>query len=512
MHRLLALLLLLVLAVPATSGDKKAAAPDLTKAVAPYLDEQTIAVVHVDLKRLDFDALLKRLAEAAKLEKDDIDRMKAEAGHALTTLTGAGVRDLYGVITLADGNHEPFVLVAPVTGNTEEKVLAAFRQLVNRGAKVERIGQAVVVGSDAAVQRLGDHKPTAFPELAKGFAAAGDSMAQVVVLLPATMRKALGETLPNLPEEVGGGSIKTVTEGFSWAAVGVDLTPKLGLRVVVQAKDADAAKALGQLYENALANALTAGQGPPDLREIFKHVDGLRELVTPKVAQDRLTLALGDKELSAALLPMVAKTRGAAKRAVSMNNLKQMALALHNYHDVHGSFPAHASYDKKGKALLSWRVHILPFIEQEALYREFKLDEPWDSDHNKKLIARMPPTYRDPLAKAAPGKTTYLAPVGKDTVFPPGPKGIQIRDITDGTSNTIMIVESDDAHAVIWSRPDDLRYDPQQPLKGLGNYEGQFLAAFADGSVRMFMRTITLDTLRALFTRNGGEVVGNDAP
>jgi RNA polymerase sigma factor (sigma-70 family) len=84
-----------------------------------------------------------------------------------------------------------------------------------------------------------------------------------------------------------------------------------------------------------------------------------------------------------------------AQRARSMNNLKQILLAMHNYHDANGNMP-HDITDKDGKPMLSWRVAILPYIEQDNLFKQFKLDEPWDSDHNKKLLALMPSTYRTP--------------------------------------------------------------------------------------------------------------------
>src|SRR5262249_10846274 len=121
------------------------------------------------------------------------------------------------------------------------------------------------------------------------------------------------------------------------------------------------------------------------------------------------------------------------------NNLRQIGLALHNYHDAYGNFPPQASFDKSGKPLLSWRVHILPFLEQEELDREFHLDEPWDSDHNKKLIDRMPPIYRCPKQKLKEsGKTTYLAPVGEKAIFSGGQKGMRLSDVIDGTSNTML--------------------------------------------------------------------------
>src|SRR5207249_2796575 len=82
--------------------------------------------------------------------------------------------------------------------------------------------------------------------------------------------------------------------------------------------------------------------------------------------------------------------RIAGRRTVSQNNLKQIGLAMHNYHDTYRHFPPQALTDKNGKPLLSWRVAVLPFIEQDNLYRQFKLDEPWDSEHNRKLLERMP--------------------------------------------------------------------------------------------------------------------------
>jgi len=108
----------------------------------------------------------------------------------------------------------------------------------------------------------------------------------------------------------------------------------------------------------------------------------------------------------ALLLPAVQAARESARRMQGSNNLKQQLLAMHNFHDTHNGFPAAYSTNKDGKPLLSWRVHILPYIEQQPLYNEFKLDEPWDSEHNKKLIAKMPQVFRSPNSTARPGMTT----------------------------------------------------------------------------------------------------------
>jgi prepilin-type processing-associated H-X9-DG protein len=208
--------------------------------------------------------------------------------------------------------------------------------------------------------------------------------------------------------------------------------------------------------------------------------------------------------LSSAIEATSQKTRRAAQRATSQNNLKQLALAMHNYHDTNGVFPPVAVYDKAGKPLLSWRVLILPYIEQDNLYQKFRLDEPWDSDHNKKLLAQVPPVYRHPAAKRGTD-THYRVFTGRGTLFE-GKRGVQITKIADGTSNTLMFVEA--AEGVPWSKPDDLPDDPAKPLPKLGGFfPDGFNAAFCDGSVHFLRATINEKTMRALITIAGGEVI-----
>jgi hypothetical protein len=202
---------------------------------------------------------------------------------------------------------------------------------------------------------------------------------------------------------------------------------------------------------------------------------------------------------------------GSAARSKSANNLKQIALAMHNYHDTYGALPPAAICDKQGKPLLSWRVAILPYIEQQNLYEQFRLDEPWDSEHNKKLLEYMPNTYMMPGVKMAPGQhqTNYRAFVGGGALFDMR-KGIKLTEVTDGTSNTLMVVEA--AEGVPWSKPEDFSYDPKKPLPKFGEFfDKGFNAAFADGSVRFMSKDVKEQTMRAVITRAGGEVIdGND--
>jgi prepilin-type processing-associated H-X9-DG protein len=209
--------------------------------------------------------------------------------------------------------------------------------------------------------------------------------------------------------------------------------------------------------------------------------------------------------LIALLLPAVQAAREAARRAQCVNNLKQIGLACFNFVSREGNFPAAAITDPQGKPLLSWRVAILPYIEQDSLYKQFKLDEPWDSPNNLPLLSQMPKVYLCPSdAPSGEFTTRYQGIVGPGALFD-GTQGIPISDITDGTSNTLLVVESD--QPVPWSKPDDV--DLATITASLGSrHPGGLNVLFADGSVRFLKTSISPVTLQALGTRKGGEVVG----
>ncbi len=198
-----------------------------------------------------------------------------------------------------------------------------------------------------------------------------------------------------------------------------------------------------------------------------------------------------------------------AQRSQATNNLKQIGLAMHNFHDTHKRF-ASGVKDEDGKPLLSWRVQLLPFIEQAPLFKKFRMDEPWDSPHNKALIQHLPPTFAAPGSKPGAGKTNYVGLQHEKSIFSDREK-MAFRDILDGTSNTIMVVEADDDHAVIWTKPDDLEFDEKKPHAGLGKLrKGGFLAGMCDGAVHFIPSTITVETLVKLVFRADGQAIDFD--
>ena len=225
--------------------------------------------------------------------------------------------------------------------------------------------------------------------------------------------------------------------------------------------------------------------------------------VTASTSLDRQATA----QLIAGLLPAVTAARTAARRAQSMNNLKQLALAMHNYHDVHGRFPPASVIGPDGETPHSWRVAVLPYLEAKDLYDEYRLNEPWDSPHNKALIEKMPEVFRHPGAQKDKFDSSYFALVGPGTVFS-GDEGTQIRDIRDGTSNTIMLVEA--KRDVPWTKPEDIAYDVDQAIPPLGGHqEGIFQVAMCDGAVRVVADAVDKKVLRLMITKDDGQPVPN---
>lgn len=527
MYRISAVMLTLALALraagfipAATAGINPAARPDTfdaearAHAVAPFVDSQTVGIAHVDLSRIDADALLDWAIEVGRLEKKEVEEPRREWRGWLADFTKAGGKDLYIVVSLADLPIGPPLVVVPLAAGADaqavRRVLGRVKYLEQRAFAYEKFDQALVGGSESARKRLRSVKPAARTEIAKAFAAAGDTTLQLMLLPTPDTRRVIDELIPALPPQLGGASTRPLTQGFLWAAVGVDLPPKPSLRFTVQSPDADAARALKE-WRTRLLKTLAQQR---EVRDFLPGIGLLAEVFAPRVEGDRLTLSVGDTVLKPFLPALVRRIYRDARRRDVENKLKQLAFAMYNYADTHkGWLPAAANFDKQGKPLLSWRVHLLPFVERQNLYRQFHLDEPWDSPHNRKLIAHMPDVYQGPNRKLnREGKTIYLLPVGKNAAFKGGSKGPRMpADFPDGTSNTILIVEADDAHAVPWTKPEDLPIDPKHPQRGLGgHFHGGFLAAIADGSVHFVRKTISKTTLQRAFAPADGMPLGPD--
>jgi hypothetical protein len=218
------------------------------------------------------------------------------------------------------------------------------------------------------------------------------------------------------------------------------------------------------------------------------------------------------------LFPYLQTVRVSEGWVRTTNSIKQIGFAFQNYHDVHGRLPPSAVTDKDGRPLLSWRVAILPYVENDNLSRQFRHDEAWDSPHNAPHLWAKPRCYAPTLGgNDAENLTRYQVFVGPGTAFER--PGLTWTDFPDGRENTLLVVEA--GEPVPWSKPADLPYDPTSPLPLLGagytrpvrllrreirRNEG-FATCFADGSTRFVLTSTNEPLVRAVITRNGGEQV-----
>jgi hypothetical protein len=221
---------------------------------------------------------------------------------------------------------------------------------------------------------------------------------------------------------------------------------------------------------------------------------------------DHLTLKV-DEGVFAELVALTKKiVQNAANQSATRHNLRSLERGMNDYSSEqflksgHAVLPPVANFEEQNKPLLSWRVHLLPYLGEKKLYKEFHLNEPWDSDHNKKLIARMPKVYANPYNPklAADGKMTILAPVHKDALFTGEPKNARFPNPLP--TCTILLVDVTDDAVVIWTKPDDLKLDPKAPHKGLSARHGdKYTFLYADSSVHVVPKTIDNKSLWALF-------------
>ncbi len=221
------------------------------------------------------------------------------------------------------------------------------------------------------------------------------------------------------------------------------------------------------------------------------------------------------------LLPSTGTPREVNRRMQCANNLKQIGLAMLNYEQANGHFPPAFIADKNGKPMHSWRVLLLPYMEQKVLYDQYRFDEPWNSPHNKELASRIPAAYRCPTDDPAPSTTSYAMLVGLHA-FSDGPNGRRVEEIKDGLSNTIMVVECAGSD-INWMEPRDIDVEKmplaiQSPSNdgpptnpGISSrHSNSANVVFCDASVRFLPNDVNSRVLHALTTVDGGEMLPSD--
>ena len=277
-----------------------------------------------------------------------------------------------------------------------------------------------------------------------------------------------------------------ILNGMKLVTLGMYLDP-WRIQMVIQTEDRELAndlhksilKAIQSIPDLVQAQVEEVGKDP-----VFKALAAMIKSVS--IMDDKVTIVITDFDPYFEIAARINEQNQAkAAAAQSMGKVKNIATALLAYHKDKGKFPPAATLSKEGKPLLSWRVQILPYLGHNLLYKQFKQNEPWDSEQNKKLIRRIPPSFRETQDDLNKGTSPFQAPVGLATIFPPGGTGTNSIQIINELSNTIMIVKVPEDKSAIWTKPEDWEIDVNLSAKDLlKGFTNAIVFACADGEVK----------------------------
>jgi hypothetical protein len=223
-------------------------------------------------------------------------------------------------------------------------------------------------------------------------------------------------------------------------------------------------------------------------------------------ADDPVAVAGNGTAVSNTEEPAVVQSKDSPdKRHEIVYKVRNLALAMINYEAKHGHFPPAVIIGPDGKTPHSWRVELLPFLDQNQLYDQYRMSEPWDSPHNQLILKQMPDVFRSPYADPKSTNSACYVFVGPGTAFEK-PEGTKLSDITDGIANTVTVVEA--KRNVPWTKPEDIPFDPEKPLPAVGGFEeGHFSAGFGDAHAVRFNTEKIKDQVKWLILRNDGHQI-----
>ncbi len=511
--------------------------------LAPFVNQDSFAIAYADIASLerpkDREAILTpqalfimqslpaevqaQIFIAVMAERFAV-RFREAGGQGIYVLAGLGDVHIGGgpvVVATAQPGRRPEeveqffgVMIQEITENPSYRTMHPHIKQLD----VQQKGGAVLVGMKGTVARYSNMKSAARNDLTSPLVRlTGEGAIAAAVFCPGPdFRRVVREMWPELPGALA--PLKgELADHWLHLEAAINGPPKLNPRFALYTSDPESATLFAKLWQNLPTAVTQVGGNKNSLQQARGYAQLLVSALPAKAEGTRVAINIPiDQDNLAKLGAMFSKALNAATESSNhrerMDRFKQVVLGMLNYESANKHFPPAAIRDKGGKPLLSWRVAILPYIEQNDLYKQFHLDEPWDSPHNKSLIEKMPGTYMDLGPKAAQlnheGKTTLQAPVGPQMVFYKN-EGTKFSEITDGASRTILVVEVAQAQAVAWTKPEDWEVDLKQPRKGVERADrSSFVSAFSDGHIEIIdLSKIDDDKLRALLTRAGREVI-----
>ncbi len=501
--------IMLTLMMPVASSKGQA------KDLATFFDVNTFGCIHVELAKFDSDAfvkiverrqeLLSLTGSGSRTANGIVGMSKMVAGVA-DRLKAAGATDVFIPIGLSMmANESPLLIIKGNVGNAFEGLL-----------ETRKIGSFTLAANEQVLEKyvVSSSQPHR-ADLANLVLRGRQDAVVTVYLKPSSDHvRVLRETVAELPKPFAKLNGPLVADAIEYVSLSLRNFTEPKIKLILQGKNDEVVQQFSTGLRNGLLNASATAEANP----AGKVLSALSNVVSSDLQNGRLTLTLPANGLDAferSIQPGVSNLKSRRAEVVTQNQIRQLAISFHNIADSNkGALPAMANKSAAGKPLLSWRVHALRFMDDNGLYEQFHLDEPWDSPHNKQLISKMPAIYSategwltksqiEELNKS--GKTIFVMPVGNGMFGRPDP--VKFKEFKDGTSNTIIILTAPVDKAVVWTKPDDLSIDDTDPKASVFSGTSRTVVSMGDASTHVFESTIDSITLKAFLTLAGEEII-----
>ena len=493
------------------------------EALKTFMTPDVIGVAYLDLDNTDLDAsmeLLDKLGFRGTIGYEEMLESLPAIKKDLSDLKDAGLSRAYAMLRTSDIQDRGTSFVIPLKdGSDPEQAKAVLASLLKKYAidgQIKNRNGVLMVATAGLLERLENNVADDSDDRAGILEAIDGGSFGFVVFGDPDSRRVVAELMPTLPAPFSKLDGPLVAEETKWIGLFAKLDDAPELKLLIEAASEDSA----QTYTDLINDGLKVAKFAPQVRDAIpkSEIKFVFDAITPTQSGNRVTISASEitkdfDRLAKIAAPKLKMMRDAAIKAQQMNAVRQLILGMLNYESAYRHFPTQFSADKQGKPLLSWRVHILPFLEHNELYQQFKLDEPWDSEHNLALVEKMPKVYwnmsGEALKQNRAGETIFQVPAGEGLIFN-GVAESKFRDLTDGSSNTISLVTMAPAHAVPWTKPVDWNVNLDNPLEQL-KAEGRkyVVVSVFDGS--SFALPLKMpETWRALIGHQDGEVVDVD--
>lgn len=517
----------LTLLIVATLSPQAAIAQNShSAALKKFATPDVLGVAYLDLDNMDLKESMKLLGSLGFDETVNYRKMQEELSETegnIATLKEAGITRGYALLRMSDISAHGTSFVFPLKEGADsakskqvlDSVIEKLTGGKNKGFHFQtgfRDG-ALFAAEKENFDRLKNEIADDSADRSDMLQAIDGGSMGIVIFGDDDSRRVVKEMMPPLPGPFAKLNGELIADGAKWIGLSAKLDSSPALNFEIEANDAESAAT----FQSVIKDGLKLAKFAPQVREVLpkSEVKFVFDAIAPEQEGTRVSMSASKltedlDRLAKVLAPQVKMARKAAVKTQLMNTLRQHILAMLNYESAYRHFPAQYSVDAAGKPLLSWRVHILPFLEQNDLYQQFKLDEPWDSEHNIKLVKKMPEIYWDMRGEAfdrnKAGKTIFQVPAGEKLIFN-ADKEIQFRDLTDGSSNTISIVVVASENAVPWTKPVDWKVDLEDSTNGVIRKSDTIIFAMCDGSVQSVPKDFSPDKFKNLIQPQDGVAV-----